>query len=136
MAEEALLLNGIRKSFNIGSSAEVEILHGIDLRPDHGASCALISPSGSGKVTQINIIGLLDRQSAGRLAIGGQVADFLDNAALTQLRGRSIGFVFRALNLIPAFTATENVMMPMLLNRGWPDATMRGAAEALLTAWG
>ena len=128
MAEEALLLNGIRKSFNIGSSAEVEILHGIDLRPDHGASCALISPSGSGKVTQINIIGLLDRQSAGRLAIGGQVADCLDNAALTQLRGRSIGFVCRA--LIPMLTDQN----PCAQSRSPMDMMRHGWASSLFHA--
>jgi lipoprotein-releasing system ATP-binding protein len=132
VVEDALLLSGIRKSFNIGSPAEVEILHGIDLRLEHGAFCALIGPSGSGKSTLLNIIGLLDRQSAGRLAIGGQETLGLDDAALTRLRGRSIGFVFQAHNLIPAFTAAENVMMPLLLNRGWIDAEMRSAAEALL----
>jgi len=67
-----LQLSGIRKSFNIGSPVEVEILHGIDLRLEHGAFCALIGPSGSGKSTLLNIIGLLDRQSTGRLAIGGK----------------------------------------------------------------
>ena len=133
MAEDALLLSGIRKSFNIGSPAEVEILHGIDLTLEHGAFCALIGPSGSGKSTLLNIIGLLDRQSAGRLAIGGQDTLGLDDAALTRLRGRSIGFVFQAHNLIPAFTAAENVMMPLLLGRGWPDAPMRVAAEACWT---
>ena len=132
MAEDALLLSGIRKSFNIGSPAEVEILHGIDLTLEHGAFCALIGPSGSGKSTLLNIIGLLDRQTSGRLSIGGQDTQGLDDAALTRLRGRSIGFVFQAHNLIPAFTAAENVMMPLLLGRGWPDSEMRGAAEALL----
>jgi lipoprotein-releasing system ATP-binding protein len=126
------MLSGIRKSFNIGSPAEVEILHGIDITLERGAFCALIGPSGSGKSTLLNIIGLLDRQSAGRLAIGGQATSGLDDAALTRLRGRSIGFVFQAHNLIPAFTAAENVMMPLLLSRGWADAAMRAAAETLL----
>ncbi len=132
MVEPALFLGGIRKSFSIGSPAEVEILHGIDITLERGAFCALIGPSGSGKSTLLNIIGLLDRQSAGRLAIGGQDTLGLDDAALTRLRGRSIGFVFQAHNLIPAFTAIENVMMPLLLDRGWPDAAMRASAEALL----
>nr|WP_246503596.1 ABC transporter ATP-binding protein [Plastoroseomonas arctica] len=131
VAEDALL-SGIRKSFNIGAPAEVEILHGIDITLEHGAFCALIGPSGSGKSTLLNIIGLLDRQSAGRLVIGGKDTQGLDDAALTRLRGETIGFVFQAHNLIPAFTAAENVMMPMLLSRGWADAAMRAAAEALL----
>jgi len=132
VAEDALRLTGIRKSFGLGGPAEVEILHGIDLTLEHGGFCALIGPSGSGKSTLLNIIGLLDRQTEGRLAIGGQDTLGMDDAALTRLRGSSIGFVFQAHNLIPAFTAAENVMMPMLLNQGWPDAAMRGAAEALL----
>ncbi len=118
MANNALLLSGIRKSFNLGSPADVEVLHGIDLTLERGAFCALIGPSGSGKSTLLNIIGLLDRQTAGHLAIGGEDTLGLDDQGLTRLRGRSIGFVFQAHNLIPAFTAAENVMMPMLLNRG------------------
>jgi lipoprotein-releasing system ATP-binding protein len=132
VAEDALVLSGIRKSFGIGSPAEVEILHGIDITLERGAFCALIGPSGSGKSTLLNIIGLLDRQSAGRLAIGGQDTLGLDDAALTRLRGRSIGFVFQAHNLIPAFTAAENVMMPLLLSRGWADAAMRLADDVVL----
>lgn len=132
MAEDALRLTGIRKSFNVGRPAEVEILHGVDITLERGAFCALIGPSGSGKSTLLNIIGLLDRPSAGRLSIGGQDTRGLDDAALTRLRGRSIGFVFQAHNLIPAFSAVENVMMPMLLDRGRADAAMRVAAEALL----
>lgn len=132
MAEDALRLTGIRKSFNVGRPAEVEILHGVDITLERGAFCALIGPSGSGKSTLLNIIGLLDRPSAGRLSIGGQDTHGLDDAALTRLRGRSIGFVFQAHNLIPAFSAVENVMMPMLLDRGRADAAMRVAAEALL----
>jgi len=132
VANDALRLNGIRKSFNRGSPAEVEVLHGIDLTLERGAFCALIGPSGSGKSTLLNIIGLLDRQTAGHLAIGGEDTLGLDDSGLTRLRGRSIGFVFQAHNLIPAFTAVENVMMPMLLNRGWANDEMRAAAEGLL----
>jgi len=132
VAEDALRLSAIRKSYNLGSPAEVEILHGIDLTLEHASFCALIGPSGSGKSTLLNIIGLLDRQTSGRIAIGGQDTQGLDDAALTRLRGSSIGFVFQAHNLIPAFTAAENVMMPMLLNRGWADAAMRVVADELL----
>ncbi len=133
---EALRLTGIRKSFNAGSPNAVEILHGIDLTLQQGEFCALIGPSGSGKSTLLNIIGLLDRQSAGQLSIGGDPTAGLSDAALTELRGRRIGFVFQAHNLIGAFTALENVMMPRLLASNWPDATMRQAAAALLAKVG
>ncbi len=131
-APEALRLSGIRKSFSAGTPREVEVLHGIDLVLQHGEFCALIGPSGSGKSTLLNIIGLLDRPSAGALFIGGEATAGLADTALTTLRGRRIGFVFQAHNLIGAFTAAENVMMPRLLERNWPDAAMRAEAEALL----
>jgi lipoprotein-releasing system ATP-binding protein len=111
---------------------EIEILHGIDLVLEPAAFCALIGPSGSGKSTLLNIIGLLDRQTSGRLTIGGEDTQDLDDAGLTRLRGRRIGFVFQAHNLISAFTAAENVLMPILVDRTWPDAAMRRTAEELL----
>ena len=136
MAEPVVLLEGVRKSYNAGTPAETEVLHGIDLALGTGELCALMGPSGSGKSTLLNIIGLLDRPSAGRLAIAGQPADGLNDKALTRLRGHAIGFVFQYHYLIPAFTAHENVMMPMLLERGWPDDAMRGRADELLAGVG
>jgi lipoprotein-releasing system ATP-binding protein len=131
-AAPVLQLAGLRKAFNLGLPTEVEVLHGIDLMLRRGEFCALIGPSGSGKSTLLNLIGLLDRPTAGQLLIEGQDTGALEDAALTQLRGRSIGFVFQHHHLITAFTAAENVMMPLLLDRGWPDAAMRGVAESLL----
>ncbi|HET7198491.1 MAG TPA: ABC transporter ATP-binding protein [Burkholderiales bacterium] len=136
MAEAVVLLEGVRKSYNVGTPVETEVLHGIDLAVEPGEFCALMGPSGSGKSTLLNIIGLLDRPSAGRLSIAGSVASGLDDKALTRLRGHTIGFVFQYHHLIPAFTALENVMMPMLLERGRPDAAMRGRADELLASVG
>ena len=108
------------------------MLHGLDLRLAQGEFVALIGPSGSGKSTMLNLIGLLDRPTAGRLVLHGEETGHLDDAALTRLRGRSIGFVFQYHHLISAFTAAENVMMPLLLDRGFPDEEMRERAERLL----
>lgn len=134
MAERApvLDLRAVRKSYAAGTPLEVEVLHGIDLQLQEGEFAALIGPSGSGKSTLLNLIGLLDRPSSGRLAIDGQATSELDDAALTRLRGRRIGFVFQHHLLIPAFTARENVMMPLLIERGRPDDDMRRRASALL----
>ncbi len=134
MAERApvLDLRAVRKSYAAGTPLEVEVLHGIDLQLEEGEFAALIGPSGSGKSTLLNLIGLLDRPSSGRLAIDGQATGELDDAALTRLRGRRIGFVFQHHLLIPAFTARENVMMPLLIERGRPDDDMRRRASALL----
>ena len=129
---DVLVLEQVRKSFGIGTPVEVEVLHGLDLRLAEGEFVALIGPSGSGKSTMLNLIGLLDRPTAGRLVLQGEETTTLADADLTRLRGRSIGFVFQYHHLISAFTAAENVMMPMLLDRGFPDAEMRARAETLL----
>ncbi len=132
MADAVLKLESIRKSFSIGTPAETEVLHGIDLTLRHGEFCALIGPSGSGKSTLLNIIGLLDRPTSGKLFLEGSDTTLLDDAMLTKLRGHSIGFVFQYHHLISAFTALENVMMPMLLEQGRPNASMRETARHLL----
>ena len=131
MPEDVLRLEQVRKSYRNGA-AGTEVLHGIDLALAPGEFVALVGPSGSGKSTLLNIIGLLDRPDSGRLLIQGRDTAALDEAQLTRLRGRSIGFVFQYHHLISAFTAVENVMMPMLLERGRPDAGMRAAAAKLL----
>jgi lipoprotein-releasing system ATP-binding protein len=136
VADAVLELEGIRKSYGVGTSAELEVLHGIDLVLEKGEFCALMGPSGSGKSTLLNVIGLLDRPTAGRLLINGEDTTRLDDRALTRLRGRSIGFVFQYHHLLPAFTAVENVLMPMLLDRGRPDDGMRRRAEELLEVMG
>lgn len=126
-----LQLSGIRKSYGSGET-ESEILHGIDLRLERGEFAALIGPSGSGKSTLLNLIGLLDRPSGGQLFIDGQETGQLDDTGLTRLRGQRIGFVFQHHHLIPAFTALENVAMPLLVARGRPDADMFAQAGTLL----
>jgi lipoprotein-releasing system ATP-binding protein len=136
VAEEILRLEGVRKAFNLGTPLEVEVLHGVDLTLRQGEFCALIGPSGSGKSTLLNLIGLLDRPTGGRVHIAGRDTGRLADAELTRLRGRSIGFVFQYHHLIPAFTAAENVMMPILVDRGWPDGAMRQRAEELLARVG
>ncbi len=132
MADDVLRLEGITKSYGIGTPAVTEVLHGVDLRLPHGEFVALMGPSGSGKSTLLNIVGLLDRPTSGKLYIDGRDTSELDENALTRLRGHSIGFIFQYHYLISAFTALENVMMPELLDRGRPDPAMREHALQLL----
>lgn len=136
-----LRLEGIRKSYGVNTAHATEVLHGIDLTLARGEFAALIGPSGSGKSTLLNLIGLLDQPSSGKIFLGGQETENLADHALTRLRGNAIGFVFQFHNLLPAFTAVENVMLPLLAARGRPDDAMRKRAEELiakvgLTPWG
>ena len=134
MAErsQVLRLEGVCKSYNTGTPIEVEVLHDIHFTLHQGEFVALMGPSGSGKSTLLNIIGLLDRPTKGRLFIEGHETSALDDTAITKLRGHSIGFVFQYHHLISAFTALENVMMPLLLEHGFPDEKMRERARVLL----
>jgi lipoprotein-releasing system ATP-binding protein len=129
-------LQGVRKAFNVGTGIETEVLHGIDLTLHRGDFCAVMGPSGSGKSTLLNIIGLLDRPTSGLLQMAGEETTLLADQALTRLRGHHIGFVFQYHHLISAFTALENVMMPMLGASGFPNPAMRERAEALLESVG
>jgi lipoprotein-releasing system ATP-binding protein len=130
--DAVLTLEGVRKSYDKGKPTENEVLHGVDLALGRGEFVALIGPSGSGKSTLLNVIGLLDRPDAGKLFVEGRDTSRLDEHALTRLRGHTIGFVFQYHYLLSAFSAIENVMMPLLLERGRPDAAMRERAAALL----
>jgi lipoprotein-releasing system ATP-binding protein len=134
--DAVVLLEGVRKAYNVGTPVETEVLHGIDLRLERGEFCALMGPSGSGKSTLLNIVGLLDRPTAGKLTIAGEPASGLRDRDLTRLRGHTIGFVFQYHHLIPAFTALENVIMPLLVDRGRRDAQMWKRGEELLASVG
>ncbi len=131
-----LELQGIRKSFNVGADNEIEVLHGIDMCLYPGDFCAVVGPSGSGKSTLLNTVGLLDRPSSGSLRITGLETTQLSDAQLTHLRGHSIGFVFQYHHLLSAFSALENVMMPMYAAQGLMDANMRERAAQLLDSVG
>jgi lipoprotein-releasing system ATP-binding protein len=135
-SEVVVGLQGVRKAFNVGTGIETEVLHGIDLTLRRGDFCAVMGPSGSGKSTLLNIIGLLDRPTSGLLQMAGEETTLLADQALTRLRGHHIGFVFQYHHLISAFTALENVMMPMLGSAGFPNPEMRERAESLLESVG
>lgn len=129
-----LQLRQVRKSYP--GAVSTEVLHGIDLRIDRGEFVALVGPSGSGKSTLLNILGLLDRPSSGTVEILGQDCTGLDDAGLTRLRGRSLGFVFQFHHLLPAFTAEENVYLPLLADIGHFEPAMRSRARELLARIG
>jgi lipoprotein-releasing system ATP-binding protein len=129
-------LKQIRKSYGAGTPVVTEVLHGIDLSIREGEFAALTGPSGSGKSTLLNIIGLLEQPSSGQLCINGQDTAYMNEMAITALRGRSIGFIFQFHHLLPGFSALENVMLPSIIDGGWPTVQARDTAMRLLTQVG
>ncbi len=135
MAQEIIRLEGVGKEFSLGGAGRVGVLSGIDLVIEAGQFVALQGTSGSGKSTLLHILGLLDRPTAGRYTLLGRDTSGLDDDELSELRNRTIGFVFQSFHLIPYATALENVMLPGLY-AGESEGRVRHKAEALLDRLG
>jgi putative ABC transport system ATP-binding protein len=120
-------LAGITRSF-LDQGREVQVLRGVDLRVAPGELVAVVGASGSGKTTLLAIAGALDAGFGGEVVVAGQRLRGLSPVALARLRNRSVGFVFQSFNLVPAFPALENVLLPALLRHG--DGEPPGAARA------
>ena len=106
-------MEDIRKTYRLGE-IEVPVLKGIDLTIKEGDYVAIMGVSGSGKSTLMNIVGCLDRPSAGYYTLEGQNLTQLSNEGLAYIRNQRIGFVFQQFNLLSRSTALENVMLPMV----------------------
>jgi putative ABC transport system ATP-binding protein len=109
-----LVAEGVRKVYRTGE-VEVTALRDLDLRVRAGELVAVMGPSGSGKTTLLNCLSGLDDIDAGRVLIGGRDLFAMSDADRTEHRARSMGFVFQSFNLIPVFTAVENIELPLLL---------------------
>ncbi|MEF8767545.1 ATP-binding cassette domain-containing protein [Candidatus Accumulibacter contiguus] len=107
IAPPLIELAGVHKSYNLGMPNEAEVLHGVSFVIGRGEFVALIGPSGSGKSTLLNVVGLLERLTAGSYRIQGQETGGLDDAGLTLRRRAVLGFVFQFHHLLPAFSALE-----------------------------
>jgi lipoprotein-releasing system ATP-binding protein len=129
-----LRLEGLTKDY--GTEVVVRVLHGVDLEMRRGEFAALMGPSGSGKSTLLNLVGLLDRPTAGKVWLGGQDTSLLDDAGLSRARGGTLGFVFQFHHLLPAFTALENVVMPLYAAAGRREPWMEERALGLLSEVG
>jgi putative ABC transport system ATP-binding protein len=110
-------LTAITRTF-VEDGRELEVLRGVDLAVSPGEVVAVVGASGSGKSTLLAIAGALDAGFGGEAVVAGQRLRGLSAVALAGLRNRSIGFVFQSFNLVPAFPALENVLLPGLLRRG------------------
>ena len=107
-------LQGVAKTYTRGKQS-VEVLKALDLDLPTGDFVALMGPSGSGKTTLLNLIGGLDRPSAGAIHVAGERIDTLGGSALARWRARHVGFVFQFYNLMPMLSAARNVELPLLL---------------------
>jgi putative ABC transport system ATP-binding protein len=112
--ETLVRLRGVAKDYKRGAET-VHVLHQLDLDIPKGDFLALMGPSGSGKSTLLNLIGGLDRPSAGTIEIAGQRTDSLSDGQLGKWRANHVGFVFQMYNLLPVLTAERNVELPLLL---------------------
>jgi putative ABC transport system ATP-binding protein len=130
---EMIRLDGVVKRFD--GKRQVTALNGVSLRVERGEMVSIVGPSGSGKSTLLNLIGCLDRPTAGNVHIDGQPLGALSDDGLTHVRRDKIGFVFQFFNLLPTLSAAENVALPLHL-RGWPRARARARARDLLATVG
>jgi putative ABC transport system ATP-binding protein len=133
-SESILVAEAVRKVYRSGGE-EVVALHGLDLTVPEGEFLAVMGPSGSGKTTLLNCVSGLDEIDGGRVLVDGLSIHELSDKARTLHRAQEMGFIFQAFNLIPVFTATENVELPLLL-AGVHEHDARVRARETLTRVG
>ena len=126
-----LEITDVRKAYKVGPT-ELQVLKGINLNVEKGELLAIIGPSGSGKSTLMHMLGLLEKPDTGTYNIDGTKVLYDDDAALSTLRNRKIGFVFQQYQLLPRLTALENVGIP-LTYRGIKDVEIKKKSMEFLT---
>ena len=124
-------MNGIVKRYYEGKENELEILHGMDLTVRQGDFVAIVGESGSGKSTLMNIIGALDKPTAGTYLLDGTNVQAMTDSQLSVIRNKKIGFVFQNFNLIGRTSALKNVELPMLYAHVPPRQRTQRARELL-----
>jgi putative ABC transport system ATP-binding protein len=112
--EELIQLKAVVKTYRMGGET-LAVLNGVNLDIKEGEFVAIMGPSGSGKSTLANVIGGLDRPTSGSIRVDGEDLDSLNDRSLSAYRNKKIGFIFQSFNLLPNFTALENVMIPLIL---------------------
>jgi putative ABC transport system ATP-binding protein len=127
-------LEKIERTFQVGGE-QVHALRGVDLRIERGEYVSIMGPSGSGKSTLLNILGCLDRPTAGVYRLDGREVENLGEDELARLRRDTIGFVFQFFHLVPRLSAAENVGLPLLF-AGIEPAERRRRVDAALSSVG
>lgn len=119
-------IKGIKKSFG-----SLQVLKGIDLHIDKGEIVSIVGPSGAGKTTLLQIIGTLDKPDSGTICVDGVDVSSLSSAKLSDFRNKHIGFVFQFHQLLPEFTAIENIMIPAYIGGTSKSEAKKRAKELL-----
>ena len=119
-------IKGIKKSFG-----SLQVLKGIDLHIDKGEIVSIVGPSGAGKTTLLQIIGTLDKPDSGTIKVDGVDVSSLSSAKLSDFRNKHIGFVFQFHQLLPEFTAIENIMIPAYIGGASKNEAKKRAKELL-----
>lgn len=135
MTAAAVTALGVEKEYP-GAAQSVRVLRGVDLEVHSGECVALMGPSGGGKTTLLNLLGAMDRPTRGRIILAGEDTAALNDAALTRLRRRTVGFVFQFFHLLPALTALENVSLPLELAGALAPAAIAARSREVLAAAG
>tara|TARA_B100001173_G_scaffold309604_1_gene322335 strand:- start:1084 stop:1761 length:678 start_codon:yes stop_codon:yes gene_type:complete len=115
MSDSVLVLSNIYKSYFQGTPKEINVLQGIDLTVEKGEIIALVAPSGAGKSTLLHIAGLLDKPDSGQICVAGDSKNLNSDRVRTNIRKTKFGFVYQSNNLLPEFSALENVVLPQLV---------------------
>src|SRR5437870_5129474 len=134
MSAVPVIVNSLVRAYKLGR-IEVQALRGLSLKVEAGGMVSIIGPSGSGKTTLLNILGGLDRATAGTITVGDTTVTALAPSELVGYRREVVGHIFQALNLIPTLTAEENVELPMMA-AGVPRSTRSSRTKELLNTVG
>ncbi len=130
MTQTCLEALNVRKSFFKGED-EVKVLTGVNLKLRNAESLAIVGPSGTGKTTLLQIMGLLDQPSSGEIKIKGEAVSMISDKKASRFRNRFFGFVYQFHHLINEFSALENTMMPLLVRRESISQARQAASEVL-----
>jgi len=130
MSQILAKLEGVSRTYQKGKE-RVEVLHQLDLEIPEGDFIAIMGPSGSGKTTLLNLLGGLDRPTAGTVTVGEAEISSMPNSQLSRWRSNHVGFIFQFYNLLPVLTAHRNVELPLLLTNFSAKERARRASIAL-----